>query len=211
MLYVTAIHLSVPVPALAGQFLCDVLGFEHQPQDDGSCLVNNDAIMLVLHVGNASPVELNLHTTDMAVDAARLLALPHVVAIDETMQQQGRLCWQRFDADCGLRLRLCRTLDEDEMAILPPLPSNLPWDDAVDLCVRRVLRIVPVDFRDKARHRVTERAEFLCLAAGSLLVSEAFAVQALKDSTLDFQQRELYETLQQQGVTMAHYFTEKPQ
>ncbi|MDQ6975404.1 MAG: hypothetical protein Q9M22_02435 [Mariprofundaceae bacterium] len=206
MFYAMAIHFSVPVPKKAALFLRDTFDFKCFYQDDESWLAKNDAITLVLHTGKPSSVALQLHSTDMAVDSSYLSKLPHVYAMDASIQQQGALCWQHFNTDCGLQLCLCRTLNEDELAVLPPLPKNLPWDEQVDSLVRHVLRIVPVDFRNKARARITERAEFLCLGEGDLLVTEGVAIQALKDATLDFQQRELYETLQEQGIDVDRYF-----
>jgi len=206
MLYPMGIHCTVPEPKQAALFLGDVFDFECFCQDDGSWLAKNDALTLILHAGEPSSTALQLHSTNLAKDAAYLSHHPHIHAIDLTIQQQGALCWQNFQADCGLRLCLSRTLNEDEMAILLPLPTNLPWDESTDLLVRRVLCIVPVDFRNKARERVVERAEFLCLERGALLVTESDAIEALQDVTLDFQQRELYETLQQQGVDVDCYF-----
>ncbi|MDQ6979301.1 MAG: hypothetical protein Q9M09_03875, partial [Mariprofundaceae bacterium] len=115
------------------------------------------------------------------------------------------------NTDCGLCLYLCRALNEDEMGDLLPLPVNIPWDVEVDAMVRRVLRIVPVDFRIKARQRVTERAEYLTLELGQLLVGEAEAVQALQDMTLDFQQRSLYEALRDEGLAVEQYFSSEPE
>ncbi len=206
MLYPVGIHCTVPFPEKAVFFLRDVFNFKCFCQDDGSWLAKNDALTLVLYEGEISSIALQLHSSNLQKDSAYLSNHPQVHAIDPTIQQQGALCWQHFQTDCGLRLCLCRTLNEDELTILPPLATNLPWDEAVDLLVRRVLCIVPVDFRKQARERVTERAEFLCLTRGALLVGESDAIEALKDSTLDFQQRELYETLQQQGVAVERYF-----
>jgi len=172
-------------------------------------LASNGSMAILLQPGDG-PAKLYLQCTDVAADAARLLAYNSVSEGKDSLQQCGNLLWQSLNTDCGLCLYLCRALNEDEMGDLLALPANIPWDDVVDGMVRRVLRIVPVDFRIKARQRVTERAEYLTLEQGKLLVDEAEAVQALQDMTLDFQQRSLYEALQEEGIVVADYFSSEP-
>jgi hypothetical protein len=191
------------------KFLTDVLHFNGDKRGD-YWWASNDSMAALLQPGEG-PAKLYLQCTDVAADAARLLANPSVREGKHPLQQCGNLLWQSLDTDCGLCLYLCRALNEDEMGELLPLPANIPWDDAVDAMVRRVLRIVPVDFRTKARQRVTERAEYLTLEQGALLVDEAAAVRALQDITLDFQQRSLYEALRDEGVTVSHYFSSEPE
>jgi len=208
MFYATAVCLSVPDPERAIRFLTDVLHFNCEMRGD-YWWASNGSMAVLLQPGDG-PAKLYLQCTDVAADAARLLACGSVSEGKDPLQQCGNLLWQSLNTDCGLCLYLCRALNEDEMGDLLPLPVNIPWDDVVDGMVRRVLRIVPVDFRIKARQRVTERAEYLTLEQGKLLVGEGEAVQALQDMTLDFQQRSLYEALRDEGIAVADYFSSEP-
>jgi len=208
MFYATAVCASVPDPERATRFLTDVLHFTCEMRGD-YWWASNGSMAVLLQPGEG-PAKLYLQCTDVAADAARLLTYDAVREGKHPLQQCGNLLWQSLDTDCGLRLYLCRALNEDEMGELLPLPVNMPWDDVVNLMVRRVLRIVPVDFRTKARQRVTERAEYLTLEQGQLLVEEREAVRALQDATLDFQQRSLYEALRDEGITVSDYFSREP-
>ncbi len=201
MRYATAYRLSVRSPERCADFLCQHLGFTRQQQDDAGLWLNNGCLPLLLVPGDEdSPACLQVHCGDVAREARHLLAIDGVSSIDAQPRREGACISQRLDSGLGLHLCLYRVLNEDELGILPPLPANLPWDPATDTMVRRILRIVPVDFRQRARQRVTERAEYLCIEQGEIDVARRHAVQALLDVTLDFQRPTLIEALREEGI-----------
>ena len=199
MRYVTAVSLTVRDASACADFLCEALGYQREQQDDGQGIwLNNGCTPLRLSEGEGAAC-LQVCCSDVGRDAAVLMQHPAITSHDD-ITQSGALVVQRLHSRFGLDLQCYRILNEDEMDVLPPLPANLPWDEQCDLQVRRILRIVPVDFRQKARQRVTERAEYLTLAAGDITVSQAHAVQALRDVTLDFQQQALTDALRAEGI-----------
>jgi len=52
---------------------------------------------------------------------------------------------------------------------------------------------------------VTERAEYLAVKGGDLMVNESYAMRALVDVTLEFQHPAMYEAMQNEGIDTQAY------
>lgn len=192
--HVLAVAHAVADAESAAAFLCRVLDFVERESAAGWISVENGAlrIRLVEIAANepGSTLELVAETTDLASSAESLAA--------EGGEEIGEASWiapdrqeRRFACEHGLEIRLVRPYDEDERGELLPLPSRMEWEPAADLLARRVLRAVPVEFRDAARRRVTERAEALALADGDFEVTAEHAERGLLDATPEFQHESL--------------------
>jgi len=204
MYFAIATHIFVPNPEKSAAFLRDCLGFQTQYKEGYGWWAENGAVSLLLYAAEHAQAYLEIQCNHLEKDAEKLLQNDVVQAIT-TMEQEGHRLQQKLISDCGITLILSQILTEDDLDELPDLPTSLPWDEATLRHVQRILRIVPLDFRSKARQKVTERAEYLAVEAGDLMVNEAYAMQALMDTTLKFQYRSLYEAMQAEGIETQAY------
>lgn len=209
MYFAIASHIFVPNPKEAALFLQDCLGFQSQYQASYGWRAENGAVSLLIHEAKQAQATLELQCNNLQKDAEELLKHSAIHALSD-IQQDGYRLEQRCISDCGITLVLSQILNEDDLGELPDLPTSLPWDEDTILHVQRILRIVPLDFRSKARQRVTERAEYLAVEGGDLMVHEAYAMRALVDVTLTFQHTALYEAMQNEGIDSRMYEQDKP-
>ena len=204
MFFAIASYMHVANPEHAADFLQQRLGFQCQYKDGRGWCAENGAMSLVLQQGDSAHSILEVESSNPEEDAQKLMAFDDIHA-DGALERHGRRIQQALIADCGIRLLLSHILTEDDLNELPELPCQLPWDEQAKLHTQRILRIVPLCFRDKARERVTERAEYLAVAAGGLTVDEPQAMQALVDSALSFQYESVYEAMQDEGIDPSPY------
>jgi len=204
MQFAIATRLAVPDPKATADFLKDALTFQAEYKDGYGWWLENGAITIILEQGNTATPTLEVQCTDIERDRAALLQRPDIQAI-KPISQQGNRIEQLLHSDCGINLMLSKVLDEDEMGELLPLPTSLAWDEQVDIKTRKILRIVPLSFRDTARQRIAERAEYLCVEAGELCVQLPHAMQAFVDITLDFQYQALFDAMQKEGIDAEYY------
>jgi len=205
MHFAIAVRLNLTRPEAVATFLNNALGFriEYRPAD--GWWVENGSITLVLQQKDnvATPI-IEVQCTQIEHDSATLLQRSDIQAMT-TIQQRDNRIEQFLVCDCGITLLLSKVLNEDEMHALLPLPTSLPWHEQTELQTRRILRIVPLSFRDKARQRVTERAEYLAVEAGDLCVQHEHAMQAFLDITLNFQYEALFDAMRKEGINPEPY------
>lgn len=204
MQFAVASYLSVPQPETAAHFLKDALKFHIEYRPGYGWWAENGAVNLILQEGKCEHAILEIQCSNIEQDSAQLLARPDIHALTDIQQQENRI-EQTLATDCGITLKLSKILNEDDMGELVPLPSTLPWDEQTDLHTRRILRIVPLSFREKARQQVTQRAEYLAVEAGQLHVQQDHAMQAFVDITLDFQYQALFDAMQKEGIDASAY------
>ena len=204
MRWLRAIVLLLPDPDAAVKLFTEAFEFSVEEQPDGRRRLENGAISLVVGHGEGPPYELEVSCDDAAAEGQRLLVLEGVSAAGP-ITRKDHCIEQRLLCACGVVLMLNQTLDEDDRDELLPLPTSLEWEETVDVCVRRMLRWVPIAFRAKARERVTVSAEYLAVEAGLLCVEESHAMRGFVSSTLDFQHRSLAEAMVKEGVDPSLY------
>lgn len=211
MNYAISVVHSVADLVGAVNFLCIILGFQQKEIAKKAVIVENGVITIRLiesAVGlRDSTLTLEFQTQDFNNTLRQLLAYEGIRLLHQDADFQGR---ERIEAllhaPHGLNILLVQEFDEDQRGIMPPLPTQLFWDEDADLCTRKMLKLVPVTFRQSARIRVTERAEMLCGETGSVTVSLDIALQALAQTTPLFQRPSLLEALQHEGIDPSNYF-----
>ncbi len=204
MQFAIATYLNIRNPETAASFLEDALDFKIAYKAGYGWWAENGAVTIILQESTTDNATIEVQCTHIEKDSACLLQRPDVQALTDIQQNQNRV-EQQLICDCGILLRLSKVLNEDEMGELLPLPSSLPWDNKTDEITRRILRIAPLSFREKARERVTQRAEYIAVESGSLMVQEAHAMQAFVDITLDFQHQTLFDAMQQESIDASTY------
>ena len=204
MQFAVATYLNTADSKITAKFLKDALNFYIEYRSGYGWWVENGAITIILQEGSANNPSIEVQCTHIETDSELLLQRPDIQAATPIEQHHSRI-EQQLLCDCGITLRLSKVLNEDEMGELISLPSSLPWDSKTDACTRRILRIAPLSFREKARERVTQRAEYIAVEAGSLMVQEAHAMQAFVEITLDFQYQALFDAMQQEGIHATTY------
>jgi len=204
MHFAIATRLYVPNPEAAAQCLKNHLGFQIEYRTAYGWWAENGSVAVILQASDMTHALLEVQCSDIKNDAASLLQHSDIHAVSD-MRQEGNRIEQTLQCDCGITLVLSKALSEDDMDELIPLPASLAWDEKVDEQSRRMLRIVPLSFREKARLQITERAEYIAVEQGELCVQENHAMQAFVDITLDFQYQALSDAMQQEGIDANHY------
>lgn len=211
---VSVVHCTDDILA-AADFLCKALGFQHKEITGNAVIVENGAITirLIKRIDGLTDAALTLEfqTQDIGLTIQQLMTYENVRLVNQDkgaeINHQGRV--EAFlQASYGLNVLLVQEFNEDQTGIMPALPSELIWDEEADLCTRRMLKLVPITFRQSARIRVTERAEMLAGEVGSVTVSLDTAVRALVQTTPLFQRPSLQDALQEEGIETGNYFEE---
>ena len=188
----------------AVEFLEKGLEFATQSRDSDEARLDNGAIAIRLTRGSGSRLRIDIHTRDLDA-AARRLSEVGARPIDEARWISAQCQQQRFDAPHGFDLLLSRLYNEDEVGIVPDLPTSLEWSpDAIEQ-VKVLLRRVPVDFRDQARRRATERAEYLALERGDVSVDLELGIRAIIQMTPAFRVDEVRGTLSELGYDTSRW------
>lgn len=209
MRFVTAIIHQVENLDTARDFFCTVLGFSAQHQGDNSCLLENGAVSVRLlnHVSLcATTLNLELYSKNLDEDSQALLAFPGLSLISDKIQLTPYRLETRLQAPHNLIISLFQEFNEDDLGILPALPISLDWEDQALDCIQQLLTYVPIDFRQLARTRVTERAEILAAEQGEISVDLNTAVQALAEITPHFQHPTLVAALRERGIDPLQHF-----
>jgi hypothetical protein len=188
----------------AERFFTGALSMPVRDRGEGWTLVDNASVALRLvrcRRGNTPhSLRLELVGNDLAEMAGELLQWDGVyetrpVTWVSTWRQEQWLC-----APFALELILARNYDEDELGIVPPLPTNLGWEPTALSVVQDLLRHVPVALREDARRQVTRDAENRALAEGRVVVERDEAVDVLVRRTPTFQHELLRSELTRLGL-----------
>lgn len=185
------------------RFFTDVLSMPVRVRGADWAVVDNGSVSLRLVRSAAPPqlVALELMAADIDASAAQLLAEPGVERAGEVEWVSPSRKELRLAARAhGLELVLARDYDEDELAVVPPLPTSLPWTEQALDVVQTLLREVPVVFRGSARTRITERAEYLAVESGEVEVAPHHGIRAVIQVTPAFQLARLRQSLVALGL-----------
>jgi len=198
--------------AASTAFLCDALSFKQKSTTENVIIVENGAIAIRLIADGetslpSNAITLELHTQNMAEILAQLLSRPDISLLHQmdTLDRQQRV-ETLLHTTYGINIMLVQEFNEDQLDIIPPLPTSLIWQDDAEACIKKMLTLVPITFRDVARTRVTERAEMLAGEEASITVTLDNALHALTETTPLFQHPILIATLQQDGIDTTLYF-----
>ncbi|MFO1349295.1 MAG: DUF2621 family protein [Gammaproteobacteria bacterium] len=211
MNFVTAVVHAVADLEGAAAFFMEALDFREQSRGLNAIVVENGALAIRLVAAGenrAGELELEMTTADLDGAAAQWLQRQEVSQISAPAWVNPERMEMRLRAPHGVVLRLAREFDEDELGVLRDLPTSLDWMEEAESCVKRILRFVPVGFRDNARRRVTERAEHLAIKAGEVTVDKTTALRGLVLATPDFQIEGLRQSLRAEGVDPEPLFAE---
>jgi hypothetical protein len=175
------VYVGVPNLDASVEFFGSVLSMPVRVAGAGWATVDNGSISLRLVEGRAAaePVEVELTTRDIAETTAELCALPGVQVISRSAWPHPGRQEQRLSTPHGVTLVVARDYDEDELGVVPPLPSSLPWDDVAVQTAQELLANIPVSFRPNARKEVTSHSEYLTVQAGDVVVTETVAIRAV--------------------------------
>jgi hypothetical protein len=210
MRFVTAIVHQVENPDKAADFFCSVLGFyPAQNQNNHGLLLENGAVTVRLVSDSCiipTPLHLELYSKHLEENSQALLGFPEVSLISEKVRVSPYRLETRLQAPHGLVITLFKEFNEDDLGILPALPIFLDWENQAIKCVQQLLTYIPIDFRQLARTRITERAEVLAAEQGEISVVLNIAVQALAETTPHFQHPTLVAALRERGIDPLQYF-----
>ncbi|MGZ4980495.1 MAG: hypothetical protein ACXWE4_04320 [Methylobacter sp.] len=214
MNYVVSVIHGVADLAGAAEFLCGILGFQQKQTSPDAIIVENGAIAirLIPRIDSDSPREslaLELQTQDMNGALVELLTHCGINLLSQDLAFIGQERVQtHLQAPHGINITLVQEFNEDQLGIMLPLPTSLIWEEDAESCIKKMLKLVPISFRQPARLRVTERAEMLAGEDASINVSLDTALRALADVTPLFQRPVLMSALQQEGIDPSRYFKE---
>lgn len=182
----------------ARAFMVEALGFVLAESRDDWALFDNGslAIRLLKATGRPSaPFRLELTTRDVGDTADELERRAEVRSRTEERWPSAERCEVSIEVQDWLELVIFRAYDEDELDIVPELPTTLQWSAGADDILRQLLRRLPLPFRDRARTRSVEGAERLASRRGESAVEVATAIKALAEVTPQFQHAALREAL----------------
>lgn len=203
MLFPLAVVHHTTDPSAAGQLLARSLEFEILSTAPAVVVSSGSLEMRILPVDReypASTTRIEVRSADVRAGIDRMTsAVPAtIVGPIRRPTPERELC--DIVLPHGFVVVLTRLYDEDELGVVPDLPTNLEWDGEALDHVRHVLRIVPIAFRDTARIRVTQYAEATAVRCGEAEVLVEHAVRALLDTTPAFQHDALRTALAERGV-----------
>lgn len=210
---ISVIHAVTNV-ADAAKFLCDNLGFQLKVQTEQAVVVDNGAIAVRLvplaATANQPQLTLELQSQQLTKTTEDLLALPKLSLLERNCAIGTNRVENRLLGPYGIGITVAQVFNEDQLAVLPPLPMSLIWDEQAEQCLRKLLRLIPVDFRDTARIRITEQAEMLAAADAAITVNLTNALQALAEITPHFQHPMLVAALREMGIEPSAHFQQPP-
>ena len=209
MRFVTATIHRVDHLASASHFFCTALGFHIKTQTDSSQLLENGSVTIRLSTETHIPfttLHLELNCRQLEPETQTLLTFTDTLLIAEHTQTTPYRLENRIQAPHNLLITLVKEFNEDEIGIMPLLPTCLDWQAAAVSCIQQLLTYIPIAFRQTARSRITERAEVLAAERGEITVDLADAVQALADTTPVFQHPTLIAALRERAINPDPYF-----
>lgn len=209
MRFITSVIHKVEDINAATIFFCTSLGFGVKDRSNGWAIIENGAIeiRLMADANKASGcLNLELQTKQHEEDTKELLSHLGVSLIAEKLSDSLDRVENRLQCPHGLVISLIREFNEDELGIIPPLPISLDWEVDAEECIKQIIRVVPLSFRQSARTRITEKAEMLTAGKGSITVDLDCAVQALAEATPHFQHPALEAGLLERGIDSRGHF-----
>ncbi len=211
MRFVTAIIHRVTQLTTASDFFCNGLGFYTKTQSSTSTwqVLENGSVTIRLTTESNIPVgilHLEVYCQDLAQQTAALLDFADTQLIIPAFLSTPSRLETHIQAPHNILIILVKEFNEDELGILPELPTCLEWETQAVTCIQQLLRMTPLAFRDLARQRITEHAELLAAERGEISVDLSCAVQALAQVTPVFQHPTLVAQLQERHIDPGDYF-----
>jgi hypothetical protein len=198
--YALAVVVRVPNVAEACALLRDQLGFSLREERTGEALLDNGALCFRLVEGRAN-ARLAIELTTKQLDETLAAWTSKATLVTEAAWVSNARREARLHVADWLELVVSRTYDEDELGVVPALPSSLPWRDDAETMLKAALTCVPVAFRGDARVKATQRAEELAVVEGTRLeVDIGLAARALLEVTPPFQHERLQSVLRAHGA-----------
>jgi len=205
----TIIH---PVKQLseACDFFIRILDFQIVTTEKNLILIENGALSIRLieqsDLTTNNWLNLAMSTDNLEKTALELMQSATVIETIPPFWISDKEQQQYFTLPHQIKLTLSKIYNEDELGILPELPTQLVWQADARQSIMEILQFVPVDFRALARKRVTEQTELVTMKKGDLEVDLDCALQTLVETTPQFQYDQLKETLKEHGFNPENYF-----
>lgn len=186
--FVSALIVSVPEPQKAREFFLDRLGFVVRKEEIDACSLDNGAVAIRLVTAATGPSipTLEVSAPDPEELAQQLEAAGDLLELGSAKMVSEQRLEVRAVSRHGVALCIVREFDEDDLGLLPELPSNIDWSSEAALEIRELLRQVPIAFRSEARERVTREAEAAALERGRVRVELVDAFAGLFRATPSF-------------------------
>ena len=208
MNYAIAVIHQVDDLNKAQAFLSQALDFHLHEQGDGWAVMENGALSIRLISGagqasNSLHLDINSNNLNSSLDFFSKQGFSHLGESHWVSQWREEIY---LNGPYQIRLTLFREYNEDELEILPDLPTSINWHkDALEL-TRKLLKSVPITFRDSARVKVTECAEADAIVDGRIEVDLEIAVLSLVKVTPDFQHESLKQEMDNNGLNSSQFF-----
>lgn len=208
MNYVIAVRHRVDDLHHAQILLTDVLEFSLREQGEDFALMENGALNVrLIHNPKNTGHPLCLDVASNDLDAAVRFYARHGFNPPEDAHWVHPFRQEIYlHGPDNIHLTVFREYDEDELGILPELKTSLDWnDDALEL-TKRLIKSVPLTFRDNARQKIIAMAEADAIVAGRVEVDQALAVRAIIKVTPDFQHDGLKDAMIKNGLEPNDFF-----
>lgn len=184
------------------------LGFNLVTSDASTIVVENGSMSLTLVLTTkANHSTLNLEIACSALKESLLdlskKGYQQLSAINWASQNRQEAQLQTIENIC---LCLYQEYSEDELDIYPTLPSKMSWDKEATLSMQKLLRSVPIAFRDNARLKSTEQAECNAITYGRLKVNLDDVIKALITVMPDFGHDKLKSAMQDNNIPISDWF-----
>ncbi len=214
MNFTTAVIHRVDDLFTAASFLTDVMGFNQQSITADGTLVENGALAIrLVQIDDAQHsvglLHLEMQTNDINQAASELLDRPDIQLIQQLIEISQQRTETHLQGPHGIIIILAQEFNEDDLGIIPPLPTSLDWQQDAEDCVKQILLQVPIGFRQGARTRITERAEMLVAEYGLISVDVDRAVLALAQVTPIFQHKGIETALKERGIDPGDLFKQE--
>jgi hypothetical protein len=208
--YVISVIHKVADLTQAENFLIDQLGFKSTAAGDGWVELDNGALgvkLLQSDVADCSELNFNISCSDFE-DTLEKYQKQGFKLVSQPFWSAASVQQAYLRGPHHLHLTIFREYDEDELDILPELPTSIDWSADARKMIRQLLKSVPVSFRELARVRVTDTAESNTIVAGETEVSLPLALQSMVQVTPGFQHEGLKAEMNKNGIDPEDYFIE---
>ena len=214
MNFTTAVIHRVDDLLMAVSFLTDVLGFNQQTITADGTIVENGALAIRLvqtgdEQNSVGSLYLEMQTNDINQTASELLDRADIQLIQQHIEISQQRTETHLQGPDGIIIILAQEFNEDDLGIIPSLPTSLDWQQDAEDCVKQILLQVPIGFRQAARTRITERAEMLVAEHGLISVDVDRAVLALAQVTPIFQHQGIEIALKERNIDPGDLFKQE--
>jgi len=191
--------------------LIDALEFTMTAQGKGFSVLENGALRIrLVHNSDKAGQLLNLEISSTDIE----------VAIKFYQQygfiQTGDLHWVHcareevtMQAELPICLVISRDYNEDELGIMPELQTSLEWHKDALLITQRLVKTIPINFRDIARGKIISMAEADTIVVGQIEVNQQRAIDAIIKVTPNFQHEALKDEIIKNGLLVNDYFPDE--